>query len=288
MSDAATADVTVRIAALYVHPIKSCAGITVYDALLIETGFEFDRAWMVVDAQGRFVTQRDVPRMALIQPTLKSTGMTLRAPGMLALQVSLGEVHDAVRVTVWNDKVAAFDMGAVAAQWFSDFLGQPLRLVRFDPDQRRLASAQWCAPVAAEAAFADEFPLLVTSQASLDELNRRLTAGGAAPVTMQRFRPNLVLDGLAAHDEDHLDELRFDTPDGPVRLRLVKPCSRCSIPNIDPLSAERGHAVGDTLAGYCADARLGGAITFGMNAVIVEGTDRALRVGLAGGATYRF
>ena len=201
---------------------------------------------------------------------------------------SLDEVHDAVRVTVWNDEVAAFDMGAVAAQWFSDFLGQPLRLVRFDPAQQRLASAQWCAPVAAEAAFADEFPLLVTSQASLDELNRRLGAGGAAPVTMQRFRPNLVLDGLGAHDEDHIDELRFDTPDGPVRLRLVKPCSRCSIPDIDPLSAERGHTVGDTLAGYRADARLDGAITFGMNAVIVEGTDRTLRTGLAGGATYRF
>lgn len=276
------------IASLHAYPVKSCGGITLDEMLVTETGFEFDRAWMVVDAQGLFVTQRDVPRMALIQPTLKTDVMTLRAPGMLALQVSLNEVHDAVRVTVWRDEVAAFDMGAVAAQWFSDFLGQPLRLVRFDPDQKRLASAQWCAPVAAEAAFSDEFPLLVTARASLDELNRRLVAGGTPSVTMQRFRPNLVLDGLAAHDEDHIDELRFDTPDGPVRLRLVKPCSRCSIPDVDPLTAERSHAVGDTLAGYRADARLDGAITFGMNAVIVEGTDRMLRTGLAGGATYRF
>jgi uncharacterized protein YcbX len=288
MTNAATADAAVRIAELHVHPIKSCGGIAVDDALLIETGFEFDRAWMVVDARGHFVTQRDVARMALIQPTLKTDVMTLRAPGMLALQVSLDEVHDAVRVTVWRDEVAAFDMGAVAAQWFSDFLGQPLRLVRFDPNQKRLASARWCAPVAAEVAFADAFPLLVTSQASLDELNRRLAAGGTAPVTMQRFRPNLVLGGLAAHDEDRIDELRFDTPDGLVRLRLVKPCSRCNVPDVDPLTAERGHAVGDSLAGYRADARLGGAITFGMNAVIVEGTDRMLRTGLVGGATYRF
>ena len=190
-------------------------------------------------------------------------------------------------MTVWNDEVAAFDMGAVAAQWFSDFLGQPLRLVRFDPDQKRLASAKWCDPVAAEVAFADAFALLVTSQASLDELNRRLTASAATPVTMQRFRPNLVLDGLNAHDEDHIDELCFDTPGGVVRLRLVKPCSRCNIPDVDPLTAERGHAVGDTLAGYRADARLDGAITFGMNAVIVEGTDRMLRTGMVGGATYR-
>ena len=116
MTNAATANAAVRIAELHVHPIKSCGGIAVDDALLIETGFEFDRAWMVVDARGRFVTQRDVARMALIQPTLKTDGMTLRAPGMLALQVSLNEVHDAVRVTVWRDEVAAFDMGSVAAQ----------------------------------------------------------------------------------------------------------------------------------------------------------------------------
>ncbi|MDL2337818.1 MAG: MOSC N-terminal beta barrel domain-containing protein, partial [Pseudomonadota bacterium] len=247
MSSTASSDVEVRLAALYVHPIKSCGGLAPDDALLIETGLEFDRAWMVVDAQDKFVTQRQVPRMALIQPTLKALDMVLRAPGMLALHLPLGEVGAAVRVTLWNDEVAAFDMGDAAAQWFSDFLGRPLRLVRFDPDQKRLASAQWTGPIAAEAAFSDEYPLLITSQASLDELNRRLVAGGVSPVTMQRFRPNLVLDGLDAHGEDHLDEVCFDTPEGPVRLKLVKPCSRCSIPDVDPLTAETGHAVGDAL-----------------------------------------
>ncbi len=288
MSDLAPADVSVRLAALYVHPVKSCGGIAADDALLIETGLEFDRAWMVVDARGRFVTQRHVPRMALIQTTLKALDLVLRAPGMLALHLPLGEVGEAVRVTVWNDEVAGFDMGDLAAQWFSDFLGQPLRLVRFDPEQKRLAGAQWTGPIAAEAAFADEYPLLVVSQASLDELNRRLVATGAAAITMQRLRPNLVLDGLDAHGEDHLDEVRFDTPEGPVRLKLVKPCVRCSIPDVDPTTAETGHAVGDALAAYRADARLNGAITFGMNAVIVEGIDCTLRPGLVGGATYRF
>lgn len=288
MSSTASSDVEVRLAALYVHPIKSCGGLAPDDALLIETGLEFDRAWMVVDAQDKFVTQRQVPRMALIQPTLKALDMVLRAPGMLALHLPLGEVGAAVRVTLWNDEVAAFDMGDAAAQWFSDFLGRPLRLVRFDPDQKRLASAQWTGPIAAEAAFSDEYPLLITSQASLDELNRRLVAGGVSPVTMQRFRPNLVLDGLDAHGEDHLDEVCFDTPEGPVRLKLVKPCSRCSIPDVDPLTAETGHAVGDALTAYRADARLNGAITFGMNAVIVDGIECTLRPGLVGGATYRF
>lgn len=288
MSDLADSDVPVQIAELYVHPVKSCGGLAVDEALLIETGFEFDRAWMVVDARGHFVTQRQVPRMALIQPALKVHDLRLRAPGMLALHLQLDEVGDPVRVTVWNDEVAAFDMGDLAAQWFSDFLGQPLRLVRFDPDQKRLASAQWTGPIAAEAAFSDEYPLLVVSRASLDELNRRLATNGASAVTMPRFRPNLVLDGLDAHGEDHLDEVRFDTPEGLVRLKLVKPCSRCSIPDVDPITAETGHAVGDTLAAYRADARLNGAITFGMNAVIVEGIDCTLRPGRVGSATFRF
>ena len=93
---------------------------------------------------------------------------------------------------------------------------------------------------------------------------------------------------LDAHGEDALDEIVFDTDDGVVRIKLVKPCARCTIPDVDPLSAETGHAVGDTLAGYRADARLEGKITFGMNAVIVEGIERALRVGMVGGATFKF
>ena len=288
MSDDTAFDVEVTLTALYVHPIKSCGGTAPAEALLIETGLEFDRAWMVVDAQGRFVTQRQVPRMALIQTTLNARDMVLRAPSMLAWSVPLDEVGGDVRVTVWNDEVAAFDMGDAVAQWFSDFLGQPLRLVRFDPSQKRLASAQWTGSIEAEAAFSDEYPLLVTSQASLDELNRRIVASGAAPVTIQRFRPNLVLSGLEAHGEDHLDEIHFVTPDGPVRLKLVKPCARCSIPDVDPLTTETGHVVGDALASYRADARVNGALTFGMNAVIVEGFDCMLRPGLVGGATYRF
>ena len=281
-------DLAVRIAGLYVHPVKSCAGVALDEALLVETGLELDRAWMVVDAERRFVTQRELPRMALIRPTLKTYEVVLRAPGMLALHLAIDAVEGPCRVRVWNDEVAAYDMGDLAAQWFSDFLGQGpgarYRLVRFDPEQRRLSSRQWTGDIEAENAFSDGYPLLVTSSAGLEELNRRL----ATPVTMTRFRPNLVLDGLEANGEDHLDEVAFDTPQGPVRLKLVKPCSRCAIPDTDPLSAEVGHAVTDALAAYRPDARLDGALTFGMNAVIVEGIERVLRVGMTGEATYRF
>ena len=280
--------VDVRVQALHVHPVKSCGVVTLPDVLVIETGFEFDRAWMVVDADGQFVSQRELPRMALVQQTLRQADLVLKAPGMLALHLALDAVEAPCRVQVWDDKLAAFDMGALAAQWFTDFLGRPLRLVRFDPDQRRLSSATWAGDIEAENAFSDGYPILVTSTASLAELNRRLAAQGHTAVAMDRFRPNLVLDGLDAHGEDHLDEITFATDDGPIVLRLVKPCSRCSIPDVDPATATASHAVGDVLAGYRADARLGGAVTFGMNAVIVEGIERALRVGLAGTATLKF
>ncbi|MES1163702.1 MAG: MOSC N-terminal beta barrel domain-containing protein [Rhizobacter sp.] len=281
-------DQPVSVASLHVYPIKSCGGIALTEALLIETGIEFDRAWMVVDPTGRFVSQRELPRMALIQPVLKISEMVLRAPGMLALHVALDRVETPVRATVWDDEVAAYDMGDLCAQWFSDFLGRPLRLVRFDPEHKRLSDRRWTGSLDAENAFADGFPILVTSVAGLTELNRRLRAQGLADVTMARFRPNLVLDGLDAHGEDALDEIGFATDDGPIRIRLVKPCARCPIPDVDPVTAEPGHAVGDTLAGYRADARLDGKITFGMNAVIVEGIERALRVGMSGSATFKF
>ena len=281
-------DQAVSIASLHVYPIKSCGGVDLNEALLIETGLEFDRAWMLVDPAGRFVTQRELPRMVLIQPTLKSTEMVLRAPGMLALHVALDRVETPTRATVWDDEVAAYDMGDLCAQWFSDFIGQPLRLVRFDPEQKRLSDHRWTGALDAENAFADGFAILVASSAGLAEFNRRLVAQGQPAVTMARFRPNLVLDGLDAHGEDALDEITFATTDGPVRLKLVKPCARCPIPDVDPSTGERGHAVGDVLASYRADARMNGALTFGMNAVIVEGIERVLRTGLIGEATYAF
>jgi uncharacterized protein YcbX len=272
-------DIACTIASLHLHPIKSCAGLMPTDSLLIETGLEFDRAWMVVDDRGDMLTQRQLPRMALIQPTLRRSDMVLRAPGMLALHISLDTVEEPTRARVWSDEVKVYDMGALAAQWFSDFLGQRARLVRFDPDQSRLSSAEWAGDVAAENAFADGFPLLVTSTASLADLNTRLAARGVPAVTMHRFRPNLVLDGLQAFDEDHIGDIMIGADGGTVRIRLVKPCVRCTIPGVDPSTGVQGHEPSDTLAGFRADARMNGGITFGMNAVIVEGVERTLRVG---------
>lgn len=281
-------DLTVRVQSLHVYPVKSCAGLEIPEGLLIETGFDLDRTWMVVDPDGGFVTQRELPRMALIRPTLKTTEMVLRAPGMLALHVALDTVEAPVSVRVWGQTMAAYDMGALSARWFSDFLGTEVRLARFDPEQRRLADRAWTGAIEAENAFQDGFPLLVASTASLAELNRRLVERGEIAVTMARFRPNIVLEGLDAHGEDGLDELALETDQGPIRLKLVKPCSRCPIPDVEPTTGEPGHAVSDCLATYRADPRRDGQVTFGMNAVIVEGIDRVLRPGMTASASHRF
>ena len=281
-------EVTATIAALVVYPVKSCAGVPVQEVVLTETGLDLDRAWMVVDAQGCFVSQRELPRMALIRPQLKTYEIVLRAPGMLALHLAIDTVETPVRVEVWDDEVSAYDMGAVAAQWFSDFLGEPLRLVRFDPAHRRLSSLKWTGGVEAPNQFSDGFPVLVTSEASLDELNGRLAAAGHERVEMARFRPNLVLGGVQAHDEDRLDLLRITTDGGVAELKPVKPCARCPIPNIDPATAAFSPAVGDTLQAYRQDSRVNGAVTFGMNAIVVQGDGLLLRVGQVVEADFRF
>jgi len=281
-------DLSVRLESIHVYPVKSCAGTSPREAVLVDTGFDLDREWMVVDPAGSFVTQRELPKMALVQTALKSDELILRAPGMLGLHVAVDRVEEPTQVEVWGDRVAAYDMGALCAQWFSDFLGRPLRLARFDPDAARRADARWTGPIDASAAFQDAFPLLVASTASLAEVNRRLALAGATPVTLARFRPNIVVDGLDAHGEDHVDEIVFAAAEGPVRLKLVKPCARCSIPDVDPERGVAGHAVGDVLAQYRAEPRLDGALTFAMNAVIVEGVGRTLAVGMAGEASYAF
>jgi uncharacterized protein YcbX len=160
--------------------------------------------------------------------------------------------------------------------------------VRFDPEHRRQSDARWTGPHAAHTAFADGFALLVMSSASLAGLNQRLAQQGAAPVDLRRFRPNLVLGGLQAHDEDSIGSLEIDTPQGPVRLQLVKPCARCTIPGVDPDTGTQGFDVIDALAGYRDDPRMEGAVTFGMNAIVVEGAGCELAVGQAVRAQIAF
>lgn len=278
---------------LWIYPVKSCAGVRVRSATLLETGLEWDRTWMVVDPQGVFVSQREHPRMALVQPRFHLGRLELRAPGMLPLLLALDAAEAPCQVTVWDDTVPALDMGDTAAQWFTDFLlpkglpgGQCLRLVRFDPEVRRLSSFKWTGGLEAPNQFGDGFPLLVVSQASLADLNQRLLAQGLQPVDRRRFRPNLVVGGVEAHDEDRFTSVHMAGDSGgtagAVLLQPVKPCPRCPIPDIDPDTGVSGQGVGSTLQAYRADARVGGALTFGMNVIVRKGAEAVLAEGQAG------
>jgi uncharacterized protein len=294
-ADTPAADVQATIEELWVYPVKSCAGIQLRESELTGTGLLYDRAWMVVDSEGEFVSQRELPRMALIQPSFKMGQLMLRAPGMLSLHLGLDVAEGPLKVQVWDDAVDAYDMGDVAAQWFSDFLGpdapahlKRLRLARFDPEVKRLCDPAWTSGREAMTQFADGFGLLVTSNASLADLNARLAAAGHEPVDMRRFRPNIVVGGVESHDEDRLGSMRIETSDGVVVIEPVKPCGRCPIPNIDPTSAIASPLVGDMLQTYRQDPRVDGAITFGMNAIVIEGDGQVLRVGQPLSASWKF
>lgn len=213
-------DVQGVVEQLWIYPIKSCAGIAVSHARLLPAGLEWDRHWMVVDEHGEFVSQREWPRMALVQPALRMGQLELKAPGMLTLRLALNAAEAPRRVRVWDDEVDAWDMGDVAARWFAAFLelgpGSPsslrgLRVVRCEPEPAwpRLSSMAWTDGVAVPNRFSDGFPLLVAGSASLQHLNERLQAVGHAPVDVRRFRPNLVLGGLDVHDEDRVSGLHL-------------------------------------------------------------------------------
>ena len=277
-----------RISRLFVYPIKSCAGVEVAEAVLTEAGLDLDRAWMVVDEKGEFVSQRELPRMALVRPQLKHYEVVLRAPGMLALHLNIEGVEAPVRVRVWDDEVAAFDMGDVAAQWFSDFLGAKLRLVRFDPEHR--------APVEHE---------VDAGRGGAQPVQRRLPAAGGERGFAGRTQPaagrgrprrRWAWSAFARTScwpaSTPTMKTGWTSSASPLReevqLRPVKPCPRCPIPNIDPATAQATPEVSDTLQAYRRNEIVGGAVTFGMNAIVQKGADQTLRVGQAVTADWRF
>ncbi len=276
-----------RISRLLVYPIKSCGPMEVQQIELTDTGLSLDRHWMLVDETGQFLTQRQHPRLALVSPHLKLSDLILKAPGMLSLHLSLNFVDSPVKVRIWGEEVSAFDMGDFAAQWFSEFLNQGLsssplsrvRLARFDPDHLRLADPKWTKGVQALNQFSDGFPLLLVGESSLTHLNERLASAGFSPVTIERFRPNIVLQGWPPHEEDSMTQLEIASNPESVIMKPVKPCSRCSIPDIDPITALSGSEVSTILQKYRKDPRLSGAISFGMNCITLSGFESILKVG---------
>jgi uncharacterized protein len=268
---------------LNLYPIKSCAGISLREATVTEAGLMsehiYDREWMVVDTQGNFLTQREHPKMALIVPRIKGEVLELRAPGMLPLEIPL-DLNDpdeapTLNVRVWDDTVKAYDCDETTATWFSNAIGVACRLVRFHPHAKRLANKKWTGDVEVPTMFSDGYPMLIISEASLEDLNQKLTVQGRSALPMNRFRPNLVVNGIEAFEEDYVDTFKL----GGATLKPVKPCPRCPIPSVDQATGIVGPSPLDILQTYRANPKVDGGITFGMNLILLEGEGQVLRVG---------
>lgn len=246
---------------LYVYPLKSGAGIRLDAVTLDGMGFSGDRRWMVVDEAGTFLSQRTLPRMALVRPAGTGSPLVLDAPGMPPLSIAIPAAGSRVEVTVWNDRCEAIECSPDASAWMRSFLGVACRLVYSPDDMDRRVDPTY-AQAGDSVGFADGFPLLLIGQASLDDLNTRLVANRQMTVPMERFRPNVVVQGGAPYSEDEWEHLTV----GPatVRLDVVKPCARCATVVVDQSTGARGHEPLKTLAEY---RRRNGSVYFGQNVI---------------------
>lgn len=281
----------VTLVGLFSYPVKGCRVIPHDGAHVAVTGLAHDRAWMIVDTSvtpAQFASQRDTPALATIETHVGDDGrLELSAAAASAAPLVVAPTHCAgpLAVRVWRHDTIALDAGDAAAAWLAAVLGTPpgrLRLVRFDTSRRRDCNAAFAGDSGAHTLFADGYPVLIGNAASLDDLNVRMAATGAAPIDIGRFRPNLVLRGLAAWDEDYIDSLDI----GSVRLRLVKPSVRCLVTTTDQKTGQR---MGDeplaTLARFRNDTTFGG-VTFGWNAVVLAGG--RVKLGDRVAVNYRF
>ena len=261
-----------RVASLHVYPVKSCRGIDVDSFLMTSTGPEWDRRWMIVTADNQFITQRTHPKLATVSVAVGDGELRLSAEGRGPLVVDVEHAGDSRRVTIWNDECLAVDAGDEAAGWLSDVLDERLRLVRIDPAVPRLANPKYAGSAPHPVTFTDGYPILMISNESLEDLNRRVPE----PIPMARFRPNIVIEGVTAFAEDAMTHFRF----GPIVLRGVKLCTRCSVTTTDQLTGARDAHQEPlrALGKYRHDYVLKG-LTFGQNCVVEAGVGERLRAG---------
>lgn len=259
-----------HVGALAIYPLKSGRQVLVDVMRLDRFGPAGDRRWMLIDDAGRFVTQRTHPRMCLLQAEESNEGLWLRAPGMPDLHVVRPAGDRTVSVTVWEDQVDAWRAGPEANAWCSGFLDMPVRLVWMPESTHREVSPAY-AGKGHTTGFSDGFPILLVTQSSLDHLNSQLQE----QVDWRRFRPNIVVAGdMAPHAEDDWKRLRI----GEVELAVVKPCSRCVIPSINPDTADKNSQILTVMRGYRAAAD--GKTYFGQNVIVVTALEGAvIRVG---------
>lgn len=270
----------VEVTGLVIYPVKSMKGIELTEAVLTAEGFEHDRRFMIVRGDGSFVTQRDLPQLALIRTGLQEGGVRLSRPGFGGVTVPAGRPGgDIVFTEVWGDRCETVDQGEEISRWLQSALecGHSLRLVRMKPGFRRPQNRPELLGEGTTTFFADAAPYLVANEASLDALNRSLLDAGHRAVPMNRFRPNLVVRGLEAFAEHRLNRLEGRD----VRLRFCHPCERCVVTTIDQDTAEKhpGRQPFKTLRDINPMPGRKPAPAFGHNAVLSAGESLTLRTG---------
>ncbi|KND46519.1 MULTISPECIES: MOSC domain-containing protein [Streptomyces] len=254
---------------IHVHPLKAAGGFAPAEAVVEPWGLAGDRRWVLVDGSGKVITQRPHPRMTLAAAGLLPGGaLLLSASGRAPLTVPVPEpTGGTVTVEIWRDKVEAVPADAAAHAWFSDHLGVPVRLVHLDdPATRRPLDPEYARP-GETVSFADGYPLLLTTLASLDALNALVARGDhpdEGPLPMSRFRPNVVVDGSDAWAEDDWRRVAI----GEVTFRVAKMCGRCVVTTTDQDTGERGREPLRTLARH---RRFGDKLVFGQNLVPESG-----------------
>jgi uncharacterized protein len=261
------------VAELYRYPLKGGKGEALSGMPVLDTGFSDDRRWLLVDALGRFITQREYAKMALIQTRVDDRLLFRYGDQVLTLDRARPD-QPTRTVTVWADTLQAWDLGDEAAAFFSGIMRQEVRLCEAIPQNARHVDTKYTDAHQVPFFFADAFPYLVISQESLDLLNEKLQSAGEKPVPMDRFRPNIVIKGWQAHAED---EVQTITIGGRVRLRLAKLSSRCNVTTIDQNTGIAGSEPLRTLARY---RKLGTSkIYFGMNAWVLSGAGAIIQPG---------
>jgi len=255
------------------YPVKSCRGAELPDAVVEPWGLAGDRRWLVVDHDGVFRTAREARRLLLVTPVPRGGGLLLTAEGVPDLVVDVPVGRDSLTVTVWRSTLDAMTVDPAADAWISEVIGAPSRLVYLDDPTRRVPNQSFALP-SDRVSFADGYPLLATTSASLNELNRLIAAGPLAdegPLPMIRFRPSIVVDGGRAWDEDGWRRVRV----GAAVFRAVKGCDRCAITMTDPWTVERGKEPIATLARHRS---WDGGVWFGMN-LVPDTPGATIRVG---------
>ena len=262
------------ISELYIYPIKSLGGISIQKIYLDKFGLKMDRRFMLVDSNNRFISQREVPELALFSLSFYRNGFWVKhqkheSEGIF-IRLYSKKVSRELNVQIWDDNVVAESLTPEVDAWFSDVLQQKVRLVQMPHTTARQVDTKF-APAGTITAFSDGFPILLISQASLDDLNEKLTANNEPKVTMDRFRPNIVVTDTEAFAEDTWNTFKING----MRFTCVKPCARCVVTTINQQTAIAGKEPLKTLATY---RKVENKVLFGQN-VIFSLTRRVVLVG---------